>query len=197
MSVAVILQYSANDRKEDAAFLEAPRLFAKSAGLRAVRYQDLRASIERRSVGRRWPQGLLDGVLAAMAATWRLLSLPPRSFPSASVATSDLGLAEEARLFAGVVASFRRPLKGRRLVVFDAHSHGVRREAPAALRRALGEVGMDRVGVVGLAGLIGPDDFFQIDEHFNARGHAKLAGPLLEEITRSSLLESRPSLPRE
>ncbi len=193
----MILQYSANDRNENAAFLEAPRLFAKSAGLRAVRYQDLRASIEHRSVRQRWSQGLLDGVLAAMATTWRLLSLPPRSFPSISASTSDQGLAEEARLFAGVVASFRRPLKGRRLVFFDAHPHGVRREVAAALRRALGEVGMDRVGVVDLAGLIGPDDFFQIDDHLNARGHAKLAGRLLEEITRSNLLESRPSLPRK
>ena len=180
----VILQYCDNDRAENAAFVADPPGFVAKAAERAATYEKEIASL-RQSAGQPGPlRGILRSGLGGLAATWRLMLLPPR----ATRPTPQPVIETEAKLFAGVVAHFKTALAGRTVVVFDGTPRGARVGSAGAFRAALDNEGLDNVVVLDLVGTITPSDYFHIDEHMRARGHAKLAARMLAELDRPGRL---------
>ena len=181
----VVIQYCSNDPPENAEFLKDPQAFRAGAAERVKEYEAVLATYAERSAGARRAQLVANAMLGALAATWRLMLLPPR----ASSATPDRVMEQEARLFAGVLAHFKAALEGKTVIVFDAHARLVRERFPAAFRAALDAAGMGHVVVLDLSATIGMRDYFHLDEHLNARGHARIAAAVLAELDKPGRLK--------
>jgi len=178
----VVLQYCDNDRAENAEFLSNPDAFVANGPERARQYA-AQMVLHRQAADRhrslRW---VLQSGLVALSATWRILGLPPRG-PSES---PQHAIKQEAALFASVLAHFKTELAGKTLIVFDSYPRRPRSGFAPAFRAALEHAGMANVIVVDLAGTLVASDYFHIDEHLRASGHAKVAARILAELDRSA-----------
>jgi hypothetical protein len=175
----VVLQYSDNDRAENTAFLADPVAFFSGAEARSEAYwTSLRLQMSANP-----PTSLrrtsLVPAFQALAATYDLLHLPPRQ--TSSVPPRILG--EEARLFAAVLAHFRTDLTGKTVIVYESHPRRPRPAFAKTFQAALQAQGLDHIRVLDLTGTIGPHDYFHIDEHMRASGHAKIARRILTELS--------------
>jgi hypothetical protein len=182
----VVLQYCSNDLSENAEFLKDPQAFRAGAAGRAREYAAVLAHYANRSAGARRLQSVVNAGLGALATTWSLLWLPPRS----SSPTPDRMMEQEARLFAGVMAQFKPSLDGKTVIVFDAHARRVRENFAPSFRQSLQAVGLGHVIVLDLKETIGMRDYFLIDEHLIARGHARLAARILAELDQPGRLKT-------
>jgi hypothetical protein len=94
---------------------------------------------------------------------------------------------EEAELFVNALTQARAPLDHVQLIVFEINEQ-IRPSRPfiAALdtvrRRAANPAFIRGLSALDVAALLTPDDFYRLDDHMNARGHAKVADALLEII---------------
>lgn len=173
----VVLQHCDNDRYENAEFLRDPAAFVADAARRAAAYA---ADAEReRKAGSGLARTALRVGLALLTGTWRLLRLPTR----AKAEPPPRAIAEEARLFAGVMSHFKAALASRTVIVFDSFPRGPRPGFASAFRAALAGVGLDRVVVMDLAGTLRPSDYFYLDDHMRPPGHAKVAARVLAELS--------------
>ncbi len=174
----VVLQYCNNDRAENAEFLRDPAAFKANAGTRATAYAAEIGHLQAASARNSTARALLRHAMTGLAATWRLMLLPPRG-PSEPPPAS---IAEEARLFAGVLAHFNTALAGKTLIVFESFPRSSRVGFAPAFRSALERAGLSQVQVMDIASVIGPRDFYHLDDHMRARGHAKVAARILAEL---------------
>lgn len=174
----VVLQYCENDRFENAEFLRDPKAFFAEAPKRAQAYW---AEVERHRTGAERGQFLqtaLQRGLAGLTVTWRMLRLPTRAKPQ----TPPRVIAEEARLFAGVLLHFKAELAGKTVLVFDSFPRGPRPGFAPAFRAALADAGLNHIAVMDLAGTLQPSDYFHLDDHMRPSGHAKVAARVLVEL---------------
>lgn len=181
---AIVLQYCDNDRAENAAFLANPDAFFSGAAARAESYwTNVRLQMESMANAPIRRQ-LLQQTFMALATTYDVLQLPPRHTTS----TLPRILEEEARLFASVLAHFHSDLADKTIIVFESHPRRPRPTFAATFRKALADAGLAHVIVLDLAGTLDPRDYFHLDDHMRASGHAKIAARIITELDRPGRL---------
>ena len=83
--------------------------------------------------------------------------------------------AELAHAFARVLAHFRSYLEGRQVIVLEINNWGrVRPGFAAAFSAAAAANGLSPIRFINASDVLSRRDFFDIDEHMTAAGHAKL-----------------------
>ncbi len=180
----VVVQYTLNDWAENAAFLSSPEAFWAGAAARAKAYNERLIAYRQRGLGTQVVQSVARAAMAGLATSWRWLGLPPRL----SASTPQRVVDQNARAFARVMAHFAPTLKDKIVIVFDVFPRKVRVNVPPALRRELARVGMSEVIVLDLVGTLRMSDFFHLDDHIRASGHAKIAARIVKELRRSGRL---------
>ena len=172
-AAVLVIQYSDNDYEENRAYVAA-------GGRLAVTPEPVyRALVERHAATTfYWPGKHVAGVAGLALVTIRRAGRPRADSAE-----------EQARAFLDTLLVHRRQIEGRITVVlvltsrerlesgFIARASELIAELPyRALAPAL--------SFLDLAPLLGPQDFFVLDEHLNAEGHGKVAVALAAEIAR-------------
>lgn len=184
----IIVQYCDNDRAENTEFLRDPAAFIANAPVRARQYEAETLAVQQAAERSRTLRTVLRSGLAGIAATWRLLWLPPR----AGRETPQPVIEQEAKLFAGVLAHFKAELTDKTIIVFDSFPRSPRVGFAKAFDAALQAVGLNHVVVLDFAGTLAPSDYFHIDDHMRARGHAKVAARVQNVLAQSGKLPVGP-----
>jgi hypothetical protein len=175
----VILQYTMNDFRENAEFLNDPAAFVANAPARAADYANLLETYRNRPQSRRRVQAFAGALVGHLAWSWRLLRLQPRR---TSGPTPQRLMEEEVRAFTAVLSAFRSLLEGKTVIVLDCQPRMERANFAPTFRKALDAAGFASVRVVDLVGVLGPRDYFHLDDHLRASGHAKIAARLLRSV---------------
>ncbi len=176
----IVLQYCDNDYPENMELLTRPADFISGARARAQRYQEQIIALRRARETSPGAHAVLQHAFAAVAATWRLMLLPPRSQPSTPVSTIEY----EALAFSKVLLWAQPILAGKTVIVMENHPKRPRENFARVFANRLTMEGLGHVAVLDLAGTIVPRDYFHIDEHMRASGHAKVAARVLAELDR-------------
>lgn len=169
----VVLQYCDNDLRENLNFLADPAKFGHSEEVQRHMAEIFR---NRDRKGIRWSQLWKATVVRGLgwvAGSWRLLLLPKREPGPEVVEPQDLP--KEADAFARVLAHFRSYLEGRQVIVLEINNWGrVRPGFAAAFSAAAAANGLSPIRFINASDVLSRRDFFDIDEHMTAAGHAKL-----------------------
>lgn len=176
----VVLQYCDNDYSENMELLTRPAEFISGAAERAKRYEEQIAALRQARERSPLAHAVLQNAFGAVAATWRLMLLPPRSQPSPPVSTIEY----EALAFAKVLRWAQPILAGKTVIVMENYPKQPRAQFAPVFAKRLAMEGLAHVSVLDLAGTLVPRDYFHIDEHMRASGHAKVAARVLAELDR-------------
>jgi hypothetical protein len=170
----VVLQYCDNDAGENKASLWLSRGVFRS--MVDLEWHKVMASYaEGKAAGLRKP--LTD--LAVMLKDGDFASKP--AWRAQQIAGRDL--AEEASAFVDILALYRPVLEGRRLIVFESSGWGFNAPGlPAAFGAALKRLPWLDVHIIDSSKLLTSGDYYFLDDHLNAKGHAKLATAVAAEI---------------
>jgi hypothetical protein len=175
----VILQYTMNDLRENAEFLKDPAAFVVEAAARAADYGKLLETYRNRPQSRQQVQHVADMMVGHLAWSWRLLHLPPRRTSSP---TPQRRMEEEARAFAAVMSAFRSLLEGKTVIVLDCLPRMERENFAPTFRKSLDAAGFSNIRVIDLVGVLRPGDYYHLDDHLRASGHAAIAERVLAEL---------------
>jgi hypothetical protein len=175
----VVLQYCDNDFDENPPSLTLPTA-AYRQKLRE-RMGAVMANYAHTKQQGAWGQAYLS--LAYAAQQW----VGARFYRFTSAAPDEKTLGREADAFAGVLEQYRAALAGKTVVVLESSGWGRNRKGfQAAFAQRLRSIGQVRWIVLDSTALLERRDYFRLDDHLNASGHAKLAAHL------SPLLRPRP-----
>lgn len=171
----LLIQYCDNDEPENQAFFENGNQLRINPESTFV--ANIRINAERRHY---W----------FGKATFEMLKglLHPEPLPSSAAVTPK----DEARYFVNAILhATRRDLSNVRILVFELQPYRVSQSAfETALMREISLEGhkpyIRRMRMLDLRGVLGPEDYFVLDDHLRAPGHAKLARLLLAEMNKSS-----------
>lgn len=167
---AVVIQYCDNDSPENQAF------HAAGNRLSTMREAQYREATEFTARERQYYPGKYVFRLG-----WKALKLEP---PEVDRARLDPALtpADEARLFINaLVHAGTADLDGVAVIVFEVNSNLARRRSfIAALREVQSDPAFPRavrdMSLIETEGLLGPADFFVMDDHLTVRGNDVIAG---------------------
>ena len=104
---------------------------------------------------------------------------------------------DEARYFTdAVIHATRRDLSNVQIIVFELQPYRISQNAfERALMREISlpehKPYIRRMRMLDLRGVLGPEDYFVLDDHLRPQGHAKLARLLTEEMGRDSEPEAQ------
>lgn len=166
----LLIQYDDNDEPENTEF------FRRDNNL-MISPEAVYADVQRKARRHRYWLG---------KATFEILKgiLHPEPLPKAAEVTPK----QEARVFVNAVLHATRvDLSNVQVIVFELDPYDVSRdEFEMALLRETALEGhkpfVRGMRVLDLRGQIGPEDYYQLDDHLRPRGHAKLARLLAEEL---------------
>jgi hypothetical protein len=179
----VVLQYSMNDWSENRTFAADPAKFSANAEARAAAYAKQLQTHLGRSALQSGVREVASFLVGHLAWSWRLLHLPPRRTTSP---TPQRRMEEEAKSFVAVLSEFRSLLGGKTVIVLEALPRLERTNFAPTFRKALAAAGFRNMTVVDLVGELTPADYFHLDDHLRASGHAKIAARLLSALTEVS-----------
>jgi hypothetical protein len=176
----LLIQYDDNDEPENQAYLEAQnQLVIHPEGAYLA---DVQRNASRQSY---WfgktSLEILHGILK------------PEPLPASAEVTPK----QEARYFANaVIHATRRDLASVRIIVFELQPYRVNQSAfETALMREISLAGhkpyIRQMRMLDLHGVLGPEDYYVLDDHLRAQGHAKLARLLMAEMSQDSEPEAQ------
>ena len=167
----LLIQYDDNDEPENQAYFEAQnQLVIHPEGTYA---RDVRRDASRHGY---WFGKTSFEILHGI--------LEPEPLPAAAEVTPK----EEARYFANaLIHATRRDLSSVRIIVFELQPYRVSQSAfETALMREISLAGhkpyIRGMQLLDLHGVVGPEDYYVLDDHLRAQGHAKLARLLMAEM---------------
>jgi hypothetical protein len=171
----LLIQYDDNDEPENQQFFEAHNQLV-------IRPQGTYIADVQRNAGR---HGYWFG-----KSTYEVLHgiLRPEPLPAPAQVTP----ADEARYFANAVLhATQRDLSNVQIVVFELQPYRVSQDSfVRALMREISHEGHPRhlrtTRLLDLRGVLGPEDYYVLDDHLRAQGHAKLARLLIDEMRSAS-----------
>lgn len=171
----LLIQYDDNDEAENEAFSD------RNNELRISPESVYAADVSRNAARQRyWFGKTTFSILAGI--------LHPEPLPASAAVTPK----KEAQYFVNAILhATRADLSNVRILCFELQPYRVTRDDfDKALMREISLAGHEpyirRIDMLDLRGILGPDDYFILDDHLRAQGHAKLARRLVEQMRKGA-----------